>query len=232
MTLTFWTPLHTADGKPMGLARHRNPLYSKELGTSPSRTQMIDILHTFYFGPMMRWLHSALWRLLLSNPWGIDGSTADKLDIGIKRMKMHMNDWFVVNKVKHCDRINDLTLSMLGTQDGGNSEETPAVGGTMHLKAAETGVATRWACQLIKDLGNDIVHRDSMLIAGEALVGIMDIVRTEPMTVAPRLTSVSNSSILCICIYSMQKRTRSNKSRSVIFVCICLAGKVGKHNIN
>ena len=55
----------------------------------------------------------------------------------------------------------------------------------MHLKAAETGVATRWACQLIKDLGNDIVHRDSMLIAGEALVGIMDIVRTEPMTVAP-----------------------------------------------
>ena len=185
MTLTFWTPLHTADGKPMGLARHRNPLYSKELGTNPSRTQMIDILHTFYYGPMMRWLHSALWRVLLSNPWGIDGNTENKLDIGIKRMKMHMNDWFVVNKVKHCDRINDLTLSMLGTQDGDNSEETPAVGGTMHLKAAETGVATRWACQLIKDIGNDIAHRDSMLIAGEALVGIMDIVRTEPMIVAP-----------------------------------------------
>ena len=69
MTVTFWTPMHTADGKPMGLARHKNPLYSKELGTSPSRTQMIDIIHTFYYGPMMRWLHSALWRLILSNPW-------------------------------------------------------------------------------------------------------------------------------------------------------------------
>ena len=44
VTVTFW---RTADES---LARHRNPLFSAELGTSPSRTLTIDVLHALYPG--------------------------------------------------------------------------------------------------------------------------------------------------------------------------------------
>ena len=55
VTLTFWRP-HVIRRICRDPVLHRNPIFARDLGTSPGNTMVVDALHTVYLGPMMRFV--------------------------------------------------------------------------------------------------------------------------------------------------------------------------------
>merc|ERR1712078_837149 len=85
-----------------------------EILVEPSDVLAIDSLHTVYFGPLMRWIAAALWRILLLDPFNLHGSASNILEIGARRIGSDMKAWFQENEVPHERRIGNLLLVMLG----------------------------------------------------------------------------------------------------------------------
>ena len=69
------------------------------------------------------------------------------LELGCRRLRLHMTDWFERTEAPHDRRVSGLAVSMLGDRMGCTSE-IPHPGGNMHFKAAETGVLLEWALAL------------------------------------------------------------------------------------
>eukprot|EP00959_Pyramimonas_sp_CCMP1952_P000756 14772-Pyramimonas_sp.AAC.1 len=57
------------------------------LGTSPTKSLAIDALHCVYYGPIMRWVGSALWRTVLHNPWKFRGGPEAIIELGSRRLE-------------------------------------------------------------------------------------------------------------------------------------------------
>ena len=71
--LLFWRQSRNADGALLDAVVHRSPLIDGDQGTT-HQTIAIDGLHSVYKGPVMRVSAAILWRTLLSNPWGVQGT--------------------------------------------------------------------------------------------------------------------------------------------------------------
>ena len=56
--LTFWRTHKDDRGRCLDTVTHRNPLFSEDIGTEPSRILAVDSLHTVYYGPVMKWCSS------------------------------------------------------------------------------------------------------------------------------------------------------------------------------
>ena len=122
--------------------------------TEPGHVLAIDLLHTVYYGPMMRLIAAILWRVVLCNPWGIVGTLGHILERAARRLEAHMLLWFERNHVPANDRIGCLTLSRLGDRRGHDlNDGTAHPGCPMKLKAAETGHILPWAIGLLEERG-------------------------------------------------------------------------------
>lgn len=64
MRLCFWRTSRES------LARRRCPLLSPTLGTDPSTSIALDILHVVYLGVMQAWTCAAIWGLINGGTWG------------------------------------------------------------------------------------------------------------------------------------------------------------------
>ena len=74
---------------------NRCPLFCDELHTSPDKSMAVDTLHTFNYGPVMWWTSSALWRLIMANPWQLRGSGREHtLELACRRMRADMFEFF------------------------------------------------------------------------------------------------------------------------------------------
>eukprot|EP00959_Pyramimonas_sp_CCMP1952_P080473 1681733-Pyramimonas_sp.AAC.1 len=104
----------SSDNKVMDAMRHRCPLFSRALGTSPTASLAIDSLHCLYYGPIMRWVSAAIWRLILVNPFGFSGGLEEVLDLGCKRILADLLVWQDQHDVPHQIRLTTLNLKMLG----------------------------------------------------------------------------------------------------------------------
>ena len=60
----FWRGLRET------IVHHRCPLWSDVLGLSPSKSIGLDLLHTYYLGPLLEFSKVAVWMLLDSPIWG------------------------------------------------------------------------------------------------------------------------------------------------------------------
>ena len=52
------------------LARHRNPVFEPELGITPARSVVVDVLHAVFLGILLVWCRCAVWTLLLNGAYG------------------------------------------------------------------------------------------------------------------------------------------------------------------
>ena len=186
-TCVFWRLRFDFAKRSAGGCQHRNPVFGNQslglagldvITVEPADVLAIDSLHTVYFGPVMRWISAALWRILLLNPFRIVGSSSCILELGARRMGADMVTWFEENKVPHERRVGNLSPSMLGSPEGcevGGAKPHPGCG--MKYKAAETGALLPWTISFLQRRGQNVAHYQELLQAGLALDNWLGITR-------------------------------------------------------
>ena len=186
VTVVLWRPRLDFSRRSMDASHHRNPLFTAELQTEPSEVLTIDSLHTVYYGPIMRWSACTLWRVLLSNPWQLQGSLAVVLEAGVRRMNAHLQNFFVEHQTPHDKRLSELTLAMLGDRRGCElGGQVPHPGCAMKTKAAETGNLLPWALQILREFGAAVPFRGDLVVAGESLQQWLEVVRESEVVLDP-----------------------------------------------
>ena len=179
LQLVFWYVRAGLGGHSLDSVAHRCPLFSTVLETSPQRTLAVDSLHTLYYGPMMRWTSAALWRTLLSNPWGCTGSLSACLELGTRRLTQELAAWFDAHATPHNRRIREITVNMLGDKRGCTLTNTRHPGGHLKTKAAETGIMHEFAMDLIVQHGGVERFGRDFVCAGDAMLQFMRIMQSE-----------------------------------------------------
>ena len=119
--VSFWRQRFGVQTKlPLDSVHHRSPLFDDLLGSSPCRNLAVDELHTLHMGPVQRCASAALWRVVLSNPWGFTGSTDNVINRGVKAVAGDLRSWQrrPANQVAHSEQIQNLTRKMLGDRKG------------------------------------------------------------------------------------------------------------------
>lgn len=184
--VVFWRARYEAPGGAcLDAVINRNPMFDPALGTNPVRTLAIDNLHTGYYGPAMRFTSSVIWRALLSNPWGLGGTTEEKLDLACRRLRADLFEWYDEAAIPSDRRIGDFTVQMIGPDQNCRfgMPEDPHPRGIMKTKAAETGMMLEWSIHLLRTYAS-IPCRDELLAGGQSLLRWMNIIRGGEQTLA------------------------------------------------
>ena len=179
--VTFWRHRYDAAGHHVGLAVHRNPVFSRDLGTAPCITLACDTLHSLFFGPISRWTSATLHRLIVSNPWHLQGSQDVVLHLACRRLRGPLETWSCGAKIPHGDRVRDLLPSMLGEL----SEIEPHPGSLLKVKAYEAWILMQFTVHIIQSIGQGIAHYNELLEAGKAMLKAMNIMTTQPFRMEP-----------------------------------------------
>ena len=114
LPVTFWRPSRSS------IVLFRNPLWAPEIGVTPQKTIALDLLHTFYFGPMHIWSRETLWELFTNRIW-CDASVTETEAILLQLMsfKRELFAWYDEQQRAGHDvtRISNMTNKMIGTSD-------------------------------------------------------------------------------------------------------------------
>ena len=177
----LWTVSCSAQGSLLDPVVHRCPLFDESTGITPDNIA-IDALHTVYYGPVQRFASAVLWRVNLSNPWDVRGSTLDsRLEAGAARMRIDLFDWQRKSNIPAGERLGDWNQKMMGDRRGAqHSPEMAHPGCALKLKAAETGLILIWACDLLMRVGHEVPFRDELHQIGIALIEYLDALRSYP----------------------------------------------------
>eukprot|EP00969_Alexandrium_andersonii_P296810 13116088-Alexandrium_andersonii.AAC.1 len=129
----------------------------------------------------MRWTSAVVWRVLLSNPWGHDGALGIKLEMGCRRLRGDLFEWFRDSGIPHEKRVSDLTLKMLGHDDHTLDPSELHPGCMLKTKAAETSVLMEWAIDLLAKYRDHVEYFDELRAGGTSLKEFLDIIKAEPL---------------------------------------------------
>ena len=101
------------------LCRHRNPLFTAELGLLPSVCLTIDTMHCLYLGVFKKWCSVAIWALLRSGCYANVGAAEENLTTSVIVLRRLLMQWY---EARHrarpsegLTRLHDLTVKMCGT---------------------------------------------------------------------------------------------------------------------
>eukprot|EP00959_Pyramimonas_sp_CCMP1952_P078749 1646282-Pyramimonas_sp.AAC.1 len=178
----------------------RCPLFDiAELHTSPSRSLAVDSLHTLYYGPVQRYVASAMWRVISTNPWNCTGTLKARLEIGCRRLSEDMGRWFGGDGswVPHSQRIGFITLGSLGSRKN-VQDLAKHPGGPMSFKAAETGVLLEFALHELQATGGAQKYGSHMMQAGHTLCRYLQLVRDNPCIVSD---AACKELMTCMCVH-------------------------------
>lgn len=112
MVVVFWRPaLET-------LARHRNPLFSSELGVSPARSLTVDTLHAVFLGVMNVFCKYVAVTLFQAGVFGQQGTQQETFEVGAMvlrhRLKAFYQSRHRQNPTEKLTRITSFTKKTLG----------------------------------------------------------------------------------------------------------------------
>ena len=98
LRITFWRPsLET-------LTRHRNPMFDQEIGITPQRCVVVDVLHAFFLGILLVWCRFAVWKLLLAGAFGYAG-THEGLSAAILVLRNCLMRFYVRYESSHTEKL-------------------------------------------------------------------------------------------------------------------------------
>ena len=99
------------------LTRHRNPIFDPELGITPKRSLVVDVLHDFFLGILLVWCRVTIWRLISSGAYGHTG-TDDSFVAVVMVIRSRLMRFYSTYEAQHKDekltRVADLVPSMIG----------------------------------------------------------------------------------------------------------------------
>lgn len=111
--LTFWRVSRAT------LVWHRCPLWCPEIGLTATDTIAIDLLHTYYLGPLQVWVKLGFWSLIDSGIWGSHCAAAEERQaIAIAAIGFDLLQWYAsydrLHPGKPITRLHKLTSTKLG----------------------------------------------------------------------------------------------------------------------
>ena len=127
---TFWRQHRDNRGRLSTFTLRRNPLFCKELGTSPTTTLHLDSLHTVYLGIFMFYVHAVIMAMWRANVFQCHGPEKAKQVANLDIFFSLYKTWCNTNQVSLNYQLNQVTHSMVGP---------PSQPG-LKTKAAETGI--------------------------------------------------------------------------------------------
>ena len=159
--VTFWRSSEES------LTRHRNPIFNREIGMSPKRCLMVDLLHGFFLGVLNTWCHRVIWIMMEKGAYGDVGNEHENLEVSVMVIRANLmkfyDETFRKNGEETLTRVSDLTKGMLN-QHWDKHVKT---------KGAETwGFALFLKDELEKRGTMMGADRDRLLNAGEQLIAI------------------------------------------------------------
>ena len=113
--MTFWRQSKET------AARHRNPLFSEELGTHLTQAFTADVMHTWCLGLHQQYVAAALWAVVASSVFvPITGRSKEEHDKkSMHELRKHLTNWyrrFASNEPKVVlTKVHDLSLDHIGT---------------------------------------------------------------------------------------------------------------------
>ena len=162
------------------LTRHRNPMFMRDVGTTPFRILTVDVMHAFHLGVMKNFCCHAIWFLLESGVYGRHGTSEEVVANAILAVKVELRVWYRARHAARPDerltRVGKVTHKMLGT----------AADKRLKTKGAET-----WGILLLLvdtfRAKRALLPRyvDRLLRAGEALVRLIRLFDAAPTRVQP-----------------------------------------------
>ena len=174
---------------------HRCPLFSSELGTSPTQTICLDLMHTLYLGPMLFWCKFVFWEILLAPIWGTTQPTEmEKIEVSLLIAKNSLRKFYEshdrANPNNKITRISNISTNMVGKKDHRQ----------LKLKAMETHGFTKWLVHLLS-----IVHISSqidgnvgaMVESGQILLSYVDTAKAAPEVLPEAITQVEHCFGFC-----------------------------------
>ena len=171
-TITFWRPSAET------LARHRNPVFDPEIGMTPRRSIVVDLLHALYLGILLVYARLVLWKLIVHGAYGHTGTNHEHLSVAMVVLRSALMTWYPVHEKKTGEvltRVADLTAGMLG--EPGDPK--------LKTKGAETWGIVLFVVEELKIKGGVLPPDDCtrLLHAGENLVRIARIWKSCDWTV-------------------------------------------------
>ena len=101
------------------LSRHRNPIFDPELGVTPKKSLVVDVLHAVFLGILLCWCRIAIWSLILCGAYGHSGANHEHIVAAVMVIRSHLMRFYKTyereNPGETLTRLADLTPSMLGT---------------------------------------------------------------------------------------------------------------------
>lgn len=113
-TATFWRRSEE------GLTRHRNPVFSEDIGTEPGRVLTVDALHSIYLGVMRVYCRITMWALLNAGIYGANPNSEASLLALRHRLMTWYRRYDAAHRERPVTRMGDLTRGMIGTHDRPN----------------------------------------------------------------------------------------------------------------
>jgi hypothetical protein len=100
------------------LTRHRNPLFDADLGVTPKKSLVVDVLHAFFLGILLAWCRFVLWKLILAGAYGHATTGHEGIVAAIMVLRSNLMRFYPSYEAQHkgetLTRVADLVPSMLG----------------------------------------------------------------------------------------------------------------------
>jgi hypothetical protein len=129
------------------LTRHRNPVFSKELGSTPGRSLTVDVLHCLNLGVMLTFCRHIILFLLGSGVWGVHGTMAEQIEAGLLVCRHSLAAFY---RRRHAEFPHEVLTRIVrfGKKHVGKTEDKP-----LKTKGAETwGCSFSWSSSWAKTL--------------------------------------------------------------------------------
>jgi hypothetical protein len=161
------------------VARHRNPLFTKELGMSINRSLTVDVLHAVYLGVLNVFCKHTLWVFLASNVWGGLGTFEEALQVRLVVFKSKLHRWYKKRAEEQplevLTRVSDITRKMVGD----NSERK------FKFKGAESWGVFLFLMYELRIHRRVLAGGDKLLAAAESFATMLKIFEDSGVNIAP-----------------------------------------------
>eukprot|EP00959_Pyramimonas_sp_CCMP1952_P388719 8144937-Pyramimonas_sp.AAC.1 len=123
VNVVLWRTHRDHKHRSMDSVSHRCPLFAQCIGTSPHGNLAVDELHCVYFGPIMRYVSTCMWRVVLANYWDFTGTIEQVIEQGTRQLSAELLSWQDNEHVPPNQRLSGITPKMLGARKGYNTQD-------------------------------------------------------------------------------------------------------------
>ncbi len=100
------------------ITRHRNPIFDRELGITPSKSLTVDVLHCINLGVLLVWCRHVVWMLIVSHVWTAAGTLEEVQELSALAIRNDLKSFYKAHRTErpgdNLTQVGNFTKKMLG----------------------------------------------------------------------------------------------------------------------